>query len=147
MYFTLSLSLTNNSQSSSWSIAWMGGGALRCVCGRRHPGQLRLERCCGYGLLFIFSTTNNCKCTWHSLLCYQVIITSAVYLCQYTKNFGTGFQNFDFKIFNNFLKFYTWVLVSAAAELSKPTAVTNLTRVISIKAVCLLWTWWYYWWA
>ena len=25
----------------------MGGGALRCVCGRRHPGQLRLERCCG----------------------------------------------------------------------------------------------------
>jgi len=38
----------NNSQSSSWSIALMGGGALRCVCGRRQPGQLRLERCCGW---------------------------------------------------------------------------------------------------
>jgi len=25
-----------------------GGGALRCVCGRRHPGQLRLERCCSW---------------------------------------------------------------------------------------------------
>jgi len=42
------LILTNNSQSSSWSIAWMGGGALRYVCGRRHPAQLRLERCCGW---------------------------------------------------------------------------------------------------
>ena len=42
------LLLTNNSQSSSLSIAWMGGGALRCVCGRRQPGQLRLEGCCGW---------------------------------------------------------------------------------------------------
>ena len=42
------LILTNNSQSYPWSIAWMGGGALRYVCGRRQPGQLRLERCCGW---------------------------------------------------------------------------------------------------
>jgi len=25
-----------------------GGGALQCVCGRRQPGQLRLEGCCGW---------------------------------------------------------------------------------------------------
>jgi len=36
------LILTNNSQSSSWSIAWMGGGALWYVCGWRQPGQLHL---------------------------------------------------------------------------------------------------------
>jgi len=46
-YTWLLLILMNNSQSCSWSIAWMGCGAL-CVCGRRQPGQLHLKRCCGW---------------------------------------------------------------------------------------------------
>jgi len=45
----LILVLINNSQSSSWSIAWMGRWRFsRWLCGRRQPGQLRLERCCGW---------------------------------------------------------------------------------------------------
>ena len=44
----LILMLMSNLLSISWNIAWMGGGALRCICGRHQPGQLRLERYWGW---------------------------------------------------------------------------------------------------
>jgi len=77
----LILILTNNSQSSSWSIAWMGGGALRCVCGRHQPGQLRLERCCGW--LLVCSTTYGTEAS-SSLLRFVFISNRS--LVQWRKN-------------------------------------------------------------
>jgi len=47
-WLILILMLMSNLLSISWNIAWMGGGALRCICGRHQPGQLRLERYWGW---------------------------------------------------------------------------------------------------
>ena len=53
--------LARQGHQQIWSLIWQvihspprveyrvdEGGALRCVCGRRQPGQLRLERCWGW---------------------------------------------------------------------------------------------------